>query len=117
MSSQVCPICGKTTAECKEWRPCPKLDKQLICGSEHCILCEYWRKPEDIGTLWCTYHHGRSEGQKVNIVALNNQIRDKEKEIKDLYDANKPKKAELSIWQLVDLQTKLRRAEDEIHTK
>jgi len=89
MSSQVCPICGNTPAECKDWRHCGKHDKQLIC-TKHCTGCEYKGEPGDV--LHCKFNVGRIANQKVNITDLNNQIKDKEKEIKDLFDANKPKK-------------------------
>jgi len=115
MSSQVCPICGKTPKECKEWRPCPKMDKQLICGSEHCIVCEYWRKPEDKDTFWCTYYHGRLVRQRIDMPSLKNKIRTKEKIADDLYRRGKWRAAEDIIWEVVDLKKKIKEAEREIH--
>lgn len=91
------------------------MDKSLICGSEHCKVCEYFRKPEDTGSFWCTFYHGRSDRQKIDIPSLKNKIRTKQKIADDLYRRGKWRAAEDIIWEVVDLQKKIKEAEREIH--
>ncbi|MHC1722769.1 MAG: hypothetical protein AB9836_06140 [Aminipila sp.] len=104
-----CHICGDS--ESNEWRHCPKIGNHLVCGSEHCIVCEHWRKEEDKGTLWCTYWHGNkdAEGDRKNKIAdLERQLIIKDQEIQRLYKQNKPKKAELKLRELRQLQVKIK---------
>lgn len=108
-----CPICGNSTKN--EWRHCPKVENQLICGSEHCKNCEHWRKEEDKGTLWCTYWHGYKNVEKVKeskLAELEKQLQNKDLEIKRLFNTNKPKKAEDEIWEFVKIQNKIKELKD-----
>lgn len=115
MSGYVCAICGKTHHEVNEWRPCPLHDKKLICGTEHCKVCEYFRDEKDAGSLWCTYWHGRAkeESRERKIEKLCGQIRIVSNDIKSAYRRNYPKIARQRELDLMKLTAELRRIENE----
>ena len=105
----VCAVCGKTPGEVNEWRPCPKYDGKLVCGSEHCFACEYWRTEEFKGDRWCMYHIGKqaiSDESKMQALMqrqniLSNQIR-------QAYRNNWPRKAQQLEFELLRVTRKIR---------
>lgn len=108
-----CHICGSSIAN--EWRHCPEVDNQLICGSEHCKACKHWRKEEDKGTLWCTYWHGHKdakEERKNEIAETKKKIAELDKQQADLYRKGYWSKAEDVVWEIVELQRKIKRLEN-----
>lgn len=115
MSGYVCTICGKTHNEVREWRPCPIHDGKLICGSEHCKVCEYFREEKDAGTLWCTYWHGRTveESRKNRIEKLRCRIRITSNDIRKAYRRNYPNIARQRELDLIRLTAELRSIENE----
>ncbi len=109
----MCAICGGM--EAREWRPCPKEDGKLICGSTHCMVCSFWRKPEDAGTLWCTYRHGKKEPENkvIKVRRLTKKVEELEKKVRFYYSHNWPSKARLAERELVLAVAELRRAKNE----
>ena len=114
MSGYVCAICGKTHHEVNEWRPCPLHNNALICGTEHCIVCEYFRDEKDAGSFWCTYHHGRAieESHARRVERLQSQIRIASNDVRELYRRNYKNKAKQRELDLIRLTAELRRIEN-----
>jgi len=108
----VCLICKKTHNEVQEWRPCPLYNKELICATEHCLSCEYWRDENQKGFVWCTYHIKHSQISKERQVqAQKSRIAIIKKEMQKAYQRNWPQRGQELEEKVMQLTFKLRALE------
>lgn len=97
-----CPHCG--SGSFKEARQCPRYEREPVCIT-CCHSCEYYFR--DTGCRWYAVHPpviDEDEKKRRRIMALDNQIRNKRKQIEAMYKRNRPKfaeKMEQELWLLL----------------